>query len=486
MYNMSKQMRHLLALRLRGQSHLSYGMIAQQIALLRGTFVTRAKDVRSSSSIFVRRVTRSGARYCAPALCLGALLISGCGMSLSNGATGGIQVNPSSIDYGNVTVGQSSSQPATISNSSSGAITVSQVSVSGQGFSVTGLPSFPVSIAAGQSISVQVVFKPSAAGAATGTLSVVNTSPSAGVTNVPLSGSGQAATSTPNPAQLSGLSCSSSSITGTGSDNCTVTLSASAGSGGLSVALTSSNSAVTLPATVNVASGSSSATFTAQAASVTSNQSVTLSATAGSITKTFPLTLYAVNPDLALSSTSLDFGIVSVGSSGTQSLTVTSNGTSGLTINSATISGAGFSVSGASFPLSLTPGNSVTLQVQFSPASAGSYTGTLSLSTNAQGSGTSTVSLSGTGQSGTTSTAYEVQLSWAAPTSATDPVTGYNIYRESGGSSTYQLLNTTPDTSTTYTDTTVANGTTYSYYVESVDAAGNQSGPSNVFTAAIP
>ena len=486
MYNMSKQKRHPLALRLHGQSHLYCGMIAQQIALLRGTFVTRVKNVHFRSPIVARRLTRGGVRQFIPALYLVSLLISGCGMTVSTSATGGLQLNPSSVDFGNVTLGQSSSQQAAITNSSSSAITVSQVSVSGQGFSVAGLPSLPASIPAGQSISVQLMFKPSTTGSASGTLSVAISSPTAGVTNAVLSGNGQAASSAPSAAQLSGLSCSSSSITGAGSDNCTVTLSAAAGSGGLSVALSSSNSSVTLPATVNVPSGSSSATFTAQAASVTSTQSVTLSATAGSVTKTLAITLYAVNPDLALSSTSLDFGIVSVGSSGTQSLTVTSNGTSALTINSATISGAGFSVSGASFPLSLTPGNSVTLQVQFSPASAGSYTGTLSLSTNTQGSGTSTISLSGTGQSGTTSTAYEVQLSWAAPTSTTDPVTGYNIYRESGGSSTYQLLNTTLDTSSTFTDTTVANGTTYSYYVESVDAAGNQSGPSNVFTAAIP
>jgi hypothetical protein len=67
-----------------------------------------------------------------------------------------------------------------------------------------------------------------------------------------------------------------------------------------------------------------------------------------------------------------------------------------------------------------------------------------------------------------------VDLTWTA--SGDDVgVTGYDVYR--GGA----LLATT--TGTTYSDTTVVAGTTYSYLVRARDAASNVSGPSNTATA---
>jgi len=82
--------------------------------------------------------------------------------------------------------------------------------------------------------------------------------------------------------------------------------------------------------------------------------------------------------------------------------------------------------------------------------------------------------------------AYEVTLTWDAPAGSSDPVVGYNIYRAPSGSTTYSLLNATVNTPTEYTDTTVASGSSYSYYVESVDAQGNQSVPSNILSFTIP
>ena len=82
-----------------------------------------------------------------------------------------------------------------------------------------------------------------------------------------------------------------------------------------------------------------------------------------------------------------------------------------------------------------------------------------------------------------TVTGYSVDLSWSAPVSPTDPVAGYHVYRATG-SGAYALLGNA--TSTAYTDTTVADGSSYNYEVKSVDAAGVESVASNVFTAAIP
>lgn len=65
-------------------------------------------------------------------------------------------------------------------------------------------------------------------------------------------------------------------------------------------------------------------------------------------------------------------------------------------------------------------------------------------------------------------------------------IAGYNVYRAVAGSSSYQLVNTPPVTSTAYTDTTVTNGVTYDYYVETVDTAGVSSVPSSVLMITIP
>lgn len=83
---------------------------------------------------------------------------------------------------------------------------------------------------------------------------------------------------------------------------------------------------------------------------------------------------------------------------------------------------------------------------------------------------------------------YQVNLTWTAPTSSPDPVAGYNAYRSPSGSSSYQQLNTTeiPLTPTAYSDATVVAGNTYDYIVESVDASGVTSAPSNVATVPLP
>src|ERR1035437_8941209 len=74
---------------------------------------------------------------------------------------------------------------------------------------------------------------------------------------------------------------------------------------------------------------------------------------------------------------------------------------------------------------------------------------------------------------------HQVDLSWNAPTSSPDPVTGYNVYRSSDGGNTYQLANSAVDAATTYVDTNVLALQSYDYYVTSVDASGVESVPSN-------
>jgi hypothetical protein len=240
----------------------------------------------------------------------------------------------------------------------------------------------------------------------------------------------------------------------------------------------------TLPATLNPGQSMTLQVQFKPAAtgSATGNLTISSNSTAGS-TAVVSLsgTGTTANSRLTLSASTLSFGSVTVNSSGTKSLTLTSSGTSPVTVNAGSITGAGFTIVGGSFPVTLNPNQSATLQVQFKPAAAGSVTGNLTISSNSTNGSTAVVSLSGTG----TATPHEVDLSWAAPGSSADPVAGYNVYR-STGSGADQLINASILTATSYVDSTVVSGSTYSYTVKSVDSNGVESVSSNQITVTIP
>jgi Abnormal spindle-like microcephaly-assoc'd, ASPM-SPD-2-Hydin len=291
-----------------------------------------------------------------------------------------------------------------------------------------------------------------------------------------------AATASTPAAALTALTCATSSLAAAGTDSCNVTLSAAATGSGLTVGLASNNSAATVPASVTVPAGSTSAGFTATASAVTSSQSVTLTASAGSVKESFALQLGSSVSTLSVNSTSIAFGDVSLGSPATQSVTLSATGSASVTVSAASVTGTGFSVSGATFPLTLTPNQTATLNVQFDPTAAGSSTGQLTIKSNSSTNATDVVSLSGSGES----TSYQVELTWSAPTSTPQPVAGYNVYRSPSGGTSYQQLNSAALTQTTFADTTAQAGQTYDYIVESVDASGTTSGPSNMASIVIP
>ena len=85
------------------------------------------------------------------------------------------------------------------------------------------------------------------------------------------------------------------------------------------------------------------------------------------------------NANLAASSSKLSFGSVEKSKSASLTETLTNSGGSAVTISAANVSGSGFSLSGLSLPMSLTPNESVTFTVSFAPASAGAASGTLAI-----------------------------------------------------------------------------------------------------------
>jgi hypothetical protein len=281
-------------------------------------------------------------------------------------------------------------------------------------------------------------------------------------------------------AALSGFTCGNLSITGSGSDVCTVTLTQAAASGGLSVSLTSSNAAITVPGTVLVPANGTSTGFVANAAPVTSAQTVVLTATGGGVAESLTLQLNASVPTLNISPASVAFGNIPPDTPSTQPVTLTSTGTAPVIINSAVLSWTGFTMSGATFPVTLNPGLAIALEVQFDPMTPGPLTGQLTVQSNSSTNGTVVIGLTGTGGP------HQVTLTWDAPSSSPDPVAGYNVYRSAGAGAAYQLLNSSVDAQTTYVDSAVQPGLTYNYIVESVDNAGMESVPSNQATASVP
>jgi Abnormal spindle-like microcephaly-assoc'd, ASPM-SPD-2-Hydin len=82
---------------------------------------------------------------------------------------GQLSVAPTSIDFGNVTVGTQATQPGTLS-ATGASVTVSSDTVNGSAFALSGL-SLPVTIPAGQHVQFTVTFTPSGNGVASGSIS---------------------------------------------------------------------------------------------------------------------------------------------------------------------------------------------------------------------------------------------------------------------------------------------------------------------------
>ena len=80
--------------------------------------------------------------------------------------------------------------------------------------------------------------------------------------------------------------------------------------------------------------------------------------------------------------------------------------------------------------------------------------------------------------------AHSVGLSWDA--SSSHNIIGYNVYRGPTANGPFNKINTSLDTTTTYTDTTVQSGETYFYAATAVDSQNEESDYSNIGEAVIP
>ena len=136
--------------------------------------------------------------------------------------------------------------------------------------------------------------------------------------------------------------------------------------------------------------------FLSGCAGVTSAKGTSATATTSDTTASGTSGTSGASGSLSVSPAAIAFGNVAVGSTSNQSLSVTNSGSAALTISQVTVTGAGFTVGGASLPLTLSPGNTFTFTASFDPTTAGEVSGSFSI-ISPQLSSPLAMSVSGTG-----------------------------------------------------------------------------------------
>jgi hypothetical protein len=415
--------------------------------------------------------------------------LSGIGTSTSST----VSLSPASLAFGSQSVETTSTAlTVTLTNTGNTSLTITGISVTGANASdfseITTCPLAPGSVAANGSCTISVAFTPSASGNRTAWLTVADNATAGSPQAVSLVGTGTSAAISLSAAALSfgsqsvGTTSAAQGVTLTNGGNAALTISSiqvigtDPGDFKMPSNTCGSSLAANASCTVNVTftpttSGSRTATLTFADSATNSPQSVSLTGT-GTV------------PIAALSPASFSFtSQPAMMSSSPESFTLSNTGSAPLSITSIGFVGSnpGDFSQETTCGATLGANTTCTIAVLFTPAAAGSRSGTLVVtdnSNNVAGS-TQTSTLAGTAT-------HDVMLSWTA--SPTSGVVGYNIYRgiTSGGENSTPL-NSLPIDGTTYTDENVTAGVTYYYLLTAVTSAeAVQSAYSNEAAATVP
>jgi Abnormal spindle-like microcephaly-assoc'd, ASPM-SPD-2-Hydin/Transmembrane protein 131-like N-terminal/Protein of unknown function (DUF1573) len=316
-----------------------------------------------------------------------------------------LSLSTTALNFGSVLVNGSSTQAVTLKNSGLSDVQITQLGVSGGGYTVSGVAT-PVTLLAGQAMALQATFAPKTTGSATGAITLTSDAQNS-TSTVALSGTavGASYTMSLSPASVNfgsvnvgNTATQNIQLSNTGNSSVTITQVAASGSG-ISVG------GIATPLTI---AASQSVTLTVSYSPVTSG------ATSGSVTVLNDQGVNAVaavtgtgaQSGISLTPTTASFGSVVAGNTNSQTIQIKNSGTASLTISQAIVTGTGFSLNGLSLPQTMAPGQSGSFNVQYAPQAAGAVTGSVSIVSNAPNS-PSTVALSGTGVAAT----YTISLS---------------------------------------------------------------------------
>ena len=147
-----------------------------------------------------------------------------------------LAVWPGKVQFGNVKVGQSTTQAVTLVNNGNVDLVLSAAQISGSGFAMSGL-TFPSTIAAAKNLSFNVKFAPSAAQGMTGSIKFIDNAPNS-TQSVDLAGTGTgenaALVATPGSVSFGNVTVGSSgsqSVTLTNSGASAIAISQAAATG---------------------------------------------------------------------------------------------------------------------------------------------------------------------------------------------------------------------------------------------------------------
>nr|HEX4312578.1 choice-of-anchor D domain-containing protein [Kofleriaceae bacterium] len=333
-----------------------------------------------------------------------------------------LSVSPSSLAFPTTQVGDTTAtQPVTIQNIGGASLVVDSVSIPGP---YTVQLATPVTITAGNSVTAQVAFAPTAAGDAPATLTVHATDGEAAT--VACDGTGQAPSLSVSASELDfgsqrvGTQSATQAVivTNTGIDN--LTLSSLAAAGTFTIV-----AAPGLPATIAPNGTAEIDVAFAPIAAGATTGSLAITSTAASSPDTVALTGAGIAP--VVSAPAVAFGNQHVGTTGTAPLFVTNNGTDTLHV-SALAATAPFSI--ATTAVAIAPGDTHTFTASFTPGSEAPFGGTITVTSDDPITPSLAVAATGTGVLGHVSIAPGA-VSFGAQrtgtTSAPQPVTITNV-----------------------------------------------------------
>jgi HYDIN/CFA65/VesB family protein len=409
----------------------------------------------------------------------GLIVMSGCVGSGKPGIIPGIamEVTPNPLDFGTVMVGSSSTQTVTLTNNGAANFTVSKVSTSGAGFTISGLSS-PEVLSPGQSAQLTVVFKPtSAAQESVNLLVAINTLGPQTAGKLKGTGSTSLLSVTPSVIGFGNVSVGSPvtqplRLTNGGSASVAIK-SVSATGGGFSISGLTTPQTLTPGESVNFM-----AEFNPKVAG-SDTGTISIMTTGSPVNVGLNGVGVSSAPQLVASSTSLNFGSVTIGSSPSLQVTLKNTGTASADISNVSVSGSSYTLGGVTSNVVLAPDQSAILTVEFDPKTTGSLPGTVTISSNA--GSPLVIQLSGSGAQ--KNQQQSVTLNWDKSTAQ---VVGYFVYRSSKSSGPFAKLNSRANPDTSYTDSSVSGGQIYFYVVTSVNSENIESAYSEAVSVTVP
>ncbi|MEZ2347939.1 choice-of-anchor D domain-containing protein [Terriglobus sp. RCC_193] len=343
-----------------------------------------------------------------------------------------VSLSPGAVDFGTVLLGQSASQTITVSNTGDASIGLASPAATGD-FRVTAT-TCGNSIAAGATCTVTVAFVPAANGARAGTMSLAD---NASTHTVALTGSGKGSASltfTPSLLSFSNTTVSNTSaaqtVTFTNNGTAAATLAAATVNGDFRMASNTCGSSLAIGASCSIA--------VVFAPTASGTRSGILSLADADALHSVSLQGTGVAGTLAVSPASIAFYDTALNTTtAVRNVVLTNSGNSSLRLGSITVTDD-FAVSSNCNGVSLAGGGTCTLSVTFTPKSAGTHVGSISIPSDSNGTSGSvaTVALTGNGKSAfnitlmPTSVDFGTQL--VGSTSATANVTVSNTGTSGG------------------------------------------------------